>query len=362
MKYCKKCWTPNTRPRITFNQEGVCDACQWAKEKETVDWQERLDYFKKLCDRYRGNGKDHDCIVPWSGGKDSIYVAYKMKELGMNPLLMTIIPHLETDIGRWNRENLCPEFEHYEIRLNANKYRDLAKKYFIEDGRPKHPWECAISAVVISQAAKLNIPFVIYGEDGGQEYGGSSQKKDEWKKPVSREHLMKFYYQNKLDWNLPKFDFNLFFTQWSKFENWQPTKHGDFAEAKGMKTEPERSIATFTSTNQLSDKLQDLHTYLMFLKFGFGRCTSDVGIAIREGWMGRETGLLHIEEYDHEFSDEYLVDYLKYFKMTRPEFAAVLKKFATERPRFTVKSLLVKTDDIHYVLDGKMKQIRRDCL
>ena len=175
IKFCKKCFVPSTRPRITFNEQGICNACDWSEEKKNINWDKRKRFFETLCDRYRGNGREADCIVPWSGGKDSIYVAYKMREFGMTPLLVTVLPHLETEIGEWNRKNMCKDFEHLEITLSEDKYRSLAKKYFIEDGRPKHPWETAISAVIINQAIKLGIPFIIYGEEGEQEYGGSSR-------------------------------------------------------------------------------------------------------------------------------------------------------------------------------------------
>jgi hypothetical protein len=268
-------------------------------------------------------------VVPFSGGKDSIYVAYKMKEFGMTPQLVTVLPHLETEIGEWNRKNLCPEFERFEIKLSEDKYRDLAKRYFIEDGRPKHPWETAISAAIIDWANKFGPKLIMYGEEGEQEYGGASREADRWALPVDKEYLMKYYYQNHLDWEMPSDeDFGkMFFTQWSRFENWNPTKHIEFAIDKGMGVRDKRSVGTFTFSCQLSDKLQDLHAYLMFVKFGFGRCTSDVNIAIRDGLFDRMTGLEHIENYDGEFPNEYLQEYLDYFDMTHDEFTETINKF-----------------------------------
>jgi len=334
IKFCTECYTPSTRPRITFNSEGVCNACQWAKEKKTIDWDKRQRRFGEICDTFRGNGSQPDCIVPWSGGKDSIYVAYKMLDFGMKPLLMTVLPHLETEIGKWNRQHMCPspKFEHLEIALNEDKYRSLAKKYFIEQGRPKHPWETAISAAVINQAHKMNIPFVIYGEEGEQEYGGDTGEKDKWSQPVTKDYLMQYYWQDNLDWEIPpegEFE-KMFFTQWSRFENWSPTKHGNEAVARGMRTEPVRSIGTFTQINQLSDKLQNLHAYLMFVKFGFGRCTSDVAIGIRDGWIDKAEGLEWIETYDGELPNLDYGDYLDYFDMSDKEYIDTICKFGNK--------------------------------
>lgn len=360
LMFCKECFTPSTRPRITFDENGVCNACNWAKEKKNVNWEKRQKFFGELCDRYRGNGKDPDCIVPWSGGKDSIYVAYKMLDFGMTPLLVTVVPHLELPIGQWNRENMCKKFQHLNINLKEDKYRELARKYFIEDGRPKHPWECAISATILSQAVRLNIPFIIYGEEGEQEYGGSTREKDRWNKPVDLKYLTKFYWQEgKNDWQIPTHEQfrNLFFTQYSRFENWQPYKHADFAIVKGMRTEPVRNIGTFTGTAQLSDKLQDLHAYLMFLKFGFGRCTSDVAIAIRDGWTNQEEGLEWIETYDGEAPNRYLNEYLEYFNMTYNEFVEVLEKHANMN--LLEQANLPKAKHVFYLKEWVAKHRRK---
>ena len=331
LRWCAHCWIPSTRPRITFSERGWCNSCEWNEEKKTLNWQERWSKLEEICDRYRHKDGSPDVIVGFSGGKDSIYVSYALKErLGMHPLLVTVLPHLETDIGKWNRFNMCPDFERMNIELKEEKYRDLAKFHFEDTGRPKHPWETAISAVIINQAVKLGIPFIMYGEEGEMEYGGSSREKDRWMLPCDKEYLMYFYWQEKLDWDIPSDEefSKIFFTQLSRFENWMPFKHAEFAKVKGMKALETRSIGTFTSDSQLSDKLQDLHTFLMWLKFSFGRCTSDVCIAIRDGRLERDEGLELIENFDGEFANIYLADYLDYFRMDKNQFNFTLMKHA----------------------------------
>lgn len=332
MRYCTKCFMPDTRPRITFDTNGVCNACNWWEKKKWIDWDARQAFFGTICDRYRGNGRVADCIVPWSGGKDSIYVAYQMKEkFGMTPLLVHVRPHLPHPIGEWNYEHMCPGFERLEINLKEEKYRDLALHYFKTQGRPKHPWECAISAVVLSQAKKLGLPLVVYGEEGEQEYGGSDREKDNWKLPVSEEYLREIYYQgNQLDWEMPSGEefSGLWFTQYSRFENWSPSTHAHFAIAKGMRTESVRNVGTFTGHSQISDVLQDLHVYLMFVKFGFGRATSDGCIGLREGWTNRDEVLEWIEAYDGEAPNKYLKDYLDYFDLSHDEFVDIVNSHA----------------------------------
>lgn len=54
MKYCKRCVMPDTRPGITFNEEGICSACQSYDNRKNVDYKKRFEELKTLCDKYRG--------------------------------------------------------------------------------------------------------------------------------------------------------------------------------------------------------------------------------------------------------------------------------------------------------------------
>ena len=54
MKYCKKCTMPDTRPGITFDEEGVCSACRHFESRKNIDWDKRWKEFEALCDKYRG--------------------------------------------------------------------------------------------------------------------------------------------------------------------------------------------------------------------------------------------------------------------------------------------------------------------
>ena len=85
----------STRPRITFDDRGWCNACQWMEEKKSFDFKPRIDELKELSNKYRSTTGNFDCIVPVSGGKDGSYVAYNLKhKYGMNPLAVTVRPAL----------------------------------------------------------------------------------------------------------------------------------------------------------------------------------------------------------------------------------------------------------------------------
>ncbi len=111
IKFCKKCIMPNTRPRIIFDDKGICNACQHSEKKKIIDWESRKQDFLKLVDKIKIESKNkksnYDCIVPWSGGKDSTSIALKLKFVyRLNPLLVTFSPLMVNECGEFNRNEL----------------------------------------------------------------------------------------------------------------------------------------------------------------------------------------------------------------------------------------------------------------
>ena len=74
-----------------------------------------------------------------------------------------------------------------------------------------------------------------------------------------------------------------------------------------------------------------LHTYMMYLKFGFGRATQDAGIEIRRGAMTRDQGLNLVKLYDNHYPIEFIDQYLDYFKMKKKEFDRIIDFWANKK-------------------------------
>ena len=104
IKFCKKCTISNQRPRIQFDEKGICSACKFALFKRTkIDWDLRRKELINLLDKHRKADGSYDVVVPCSGGKDGSFVAHRLKhEYGMNPLCVTWSPLASTDLGREN--------------------------------------------------------------------------------------------------------------------------------------------------------------------------------------------------------------------------------------------------------------------
>ena len=68
VKFCTKCVMSNQRPRITFDEEGVCSACRNSENyKDKIDWNQREEQLLRLLDKHRSKNGDWDVVVPSSG-------------------------------------------------------------------------------------------------------------------------------------------------------------------------------------------------------------------------------------------------------------------------------------------------------
>jgi len=224
--------------------------------------------------------------------------------------------------------------------------RELNKTGLIEMGFPYYGWLTAIHSAPVRIAAKMGVGLIFYGEDGEVEYGGTT---DTDKKPIFDVHYMKKIYleggyDKVLDRaNLSQKDLHFFrfpadqelkeqpidITHWSYFENWDPYRNYLIAkEHCGLQEAEQSNVGTFTNFSQNDQALYALHTYLMYLKFGFGRANQDASIEIRRGAMDREQAVNLVRLYDGHYPEEFLSTYLDYYQMSQSEFDAVLAKWA----------------------------------
>ena len=166
----------NQRPRIVFNEDGVCSACVYAKMKEEhIDWGKREEELLKLLDNHRSKDGSYDCIVPGSGGKDSAFTAHKLKhKYGMNPLTITWAPFIYTSIGWDNYVRFKDSgFDNMLFFPNGIIHRKLSRLGFEFVGDNFLPFIYGQKSYAFHVAVKHQVPLIFYGESGEVEYGGS---------------------------------------------------------------------------------------------------------------------------------------------------------------------------------------------
>jgi N-acetyl sugar amidotransferase len=175
VKFCRKCVVSNQRPRLVFDEDGVCSACHFAEYKHNkIDWTAREKELKKLLEKHRSNDGSYDIIVPSSGGKDSGLVAHQLKhKWGMNPLTVTWSPFVYTDIGRKNFHAFIDSgFDNILATPNGELHRKLSKLSFLTVGDAWQPFTYGQAGYAFHIALKFGIKLVFFGENGEAEYGG----------------------------------------------------------------------------------------------------------------------------------------------------------------------------------------------
>lgn len=347
VSWCNNCLAMSTRPRITFDERGWCNACRWMEKKKTLDWDQREEELKSLLDKHRREDGVFDCLVPVSGGKDGSYVAYKLKhEYGMSPLCLTVTPALPLKLGEENLRSFVESgYDHMSINPGFEAMRKLNRVGFEEMGFPYFGWLVAIHTVVVRMAQKMGIGLIFYGEDGEVEYGGTNETDRD---PIFDTHYMRkiylagghdkvldrsgltekelYFFRFPEEEELEQFPIDI--THWSYFENWDPYRNYLVAkEHCGLKEAEVTNAGTFTNFAQNDQALYALHTYIMYLKLGFGRANQDASIEIRRGAMDRDQAVNLVRLYDGTPPQDFIDTYLEYFQMSKEEFDAVLDRW-----------------------------------
>lgn len=357
--FCKQCVMSNQRPAsavefkhtgqskkttMHIDSEGVCDACRTAEQKLKIDWKSREEQLLRLLDKYRRSDGSYDCLVPGSGGKDSAFQAHILKyKYGMNPLTVTWPPILYTDYGYKNWQNWVDVGGFDNIKFTRNgRVMKLLTKLSIEN--LLHPFQTFILGqknLGPKMAAKFNIPLVFYGENEAEygnpiaenttslrdkSYFSANNLNDIYLGGVSVKELRERYNLtlNDLSPFLPPTeeelrnrDINVHYLGY--YLKWTPQEVYYYAvENTGFKARPFRTQGTYSKYNSIDDKIDDLHYYTTFVKFGIGRATYDASQEIRNKHLTREEGVALVNKFDGEFPDRYFNEIMYYIEM-KPE-------------------------------------------
>ena len=351
VKYCTKCTVSNQRPRIAFDEQGVCSACNYAVYKRTkVDWAERERELADLCGRHRRQDGSYDVIVPCSGGKDGSFVAHQLKhKYGMHPLTVTWSPLLKTDIGRRNLDAFVQSgFDNIFGQPNGAVTRLLTKLSVLHLGDPFQPFIYGQTNFPLRVAVQYGIPLIVYGENGEVEYGGDMKNAFRPTRDIQdhdghyfsgmppefwREHGVSE--QDLYPFKAPKYDqlmsrrVEIHFFGYYRF--WDPQENFYYCtEHTGFTPNTERTEGTYSKYASLDDRIDGFHYYLGFVKFGIGRTTSDTAHEIRDGKITREEGIALVRRYDGEFPRRYLRDFLDYCDIGEEQCQAIIDSWRAE--------------------------------
>ena len=348
MRYCKNCLYPeNSKPTIIFDDHGVCSGCNYhnSRKDQDVDWDERREMFKEIVSEAKAmaneRGNAHDCIVPVSGGKDSHFQVWLLKEkYGLNPLLVSFNHGFNTPAGIRNLNNLIEKSGCDAIVYTAgvDSVRKISGYMLEKVGDLTWHYHAGIRTLPFKIAVEKNIPLIVWGEHGFAELTGIVSLKDfveftKWNRVehdmrgIEAEHLIGYNgitradidpYIYPDDVSLDKVEVRGIYI--SNFFKWDAEDHAMLMRDEwnfGYITY--KRDRTFSLYSKIEDHANDVHDYLKYLKFGYGRATDDASMAIRHGRITRAEGLKLVKEYDSR-EPRTLQFYCEFLGITTTEF------------------------------------------
>lgn len=355
VKFCSRCVMSNQRPNSTvefkhtkeskkvamkIDSNGVCDACRTAELKEKINWRERERELIELLNRFRSKDGSYDCLVPGSGGKDSAYQSHILKyKYGMNPLTVTWPPILYTDYGYRNWKNWTDSgFDNITFTRNGKVMKLLTKLSILNLFHPFQTFILGQKNLAPKVAARFGISLIFYGENEA-EYGNpiadnATSIRD--KSYYSFSHLDEIFLggvsvKELIErYNLSLHDLSAFLPAKARdleksnldihylgyYLKWIPQEVYYYAvENTGFKARPFRTQGTYSKYNSIDDKIDDLHYYTTYIKFGIGRATYDASQEIRNKHIIREEGMKLVQRFDGEFPDRYFNEVMEYLEI-----------------------------------------------
>lgn len=357
--YCKRCVMSNQRPgsrpehahtpeqavqTLNIDEEGVCDACRHAERKEEIDWDARRRELEALCDEHRRDDGRFDCIVPGSGGKDSVVAAWTLKhEFGMHPLTCTWPPLLYTEYGRRNFERWVRHFANVTVKPSGEVHALLTRLAIENLLHPFQPFIIGQKNLAPKVALQYDVPLVFYGENEA-EYGNPLADNDTSLRArayftydrldslflggvsvaaLQRDHGLSLsdlapYLPARPD-DLESSGIEVRYLGY--YLKWNPQEAYYLAAAKtGFEARPFRTEGTYSRYNSIDDKIDDLHYYTTFQKYGLGRASYDASQEVRNGHIDREEAVALVAKFDGEVPRRYTEEVLDVIGMTPDRF------------------------------------------
>ncbi len=356
LNYCKSCIMPDSKPDLSFDEDGVCNACRNYENRSKINWEKRKAELNQLLEKYRS--KDNfswDCIVPVSGGKDSTYQVIRILQLGLNPLCVTSTTCDLSELGRKNIDNIKRlGVDYVEFSPNPLVRAKLNRVGLIEVGDISWPEHVGIFTIPVRAAVQFNVPLIIWGENSQNEYGGPAASVESnilnrrWleefggllgmrvtdligQEGIEEKHLIPYNYPT--DEELSKTGVTGLFL--GHYLPWDGMSNTLISQANGFISYEKIVEGSMVNYENLDNHQTGIHDYFKYLKFGFGRATDLACIHIRRGRLNREDGISIAKNLDGKFPWEYLgkslEEILNPLNISLDEFMKLCDQFTNKR-------------------------------
>ena len=377
---CTKCYFPNTKPSLYFNEKNVCNACKYQVHYDNeINWDKKLQNFHELCKEIKNNKtSDYDCIIPVSGGKDSTYQTHLITKIGeLKPLLVSFEPSRPTEVGKYNLNNLTKSFNCDLIQLKKSQetYKKLSRIGLDVVGDHEWPNHVGIFCWPVQIAFIHNIKTIFYGESTGiiglgrweelvneriidrkwvEEHSGMNglRLNDilEFDKTIKKKDLTSYVYPDenlmKEKKIIPLFTGNYF--------KWDHQKIINFIEKEySWKRDVKPTDGDYANFEDIDCGFMAMHQYFKFIKYGYGRATDHASYEIRHGRMTKEQAKELIINHEGKIPRTHFREFLDYLEIDEEYFIKI-------RNKFTNPILFKKGNDQELLMDKNNELILED--
>ena len=356
MKRCTKRLTKETVDTITFNEFGVCSVCRQVEfKKEKIDWLDRGRQMQEMIARHKGKGL-YDCIVPYSGGKDSVFqLWYIVKELKLKPLVIRY--------NHWGYRPLVVEnntkvfkqlgVDVVEFTPNFHVVRELMLESLKRRG--DFCWHChtGIYSGVMHMAVRFETPLIFWGESTAEYHSWYTfeemEEVDEKRfnrlmnqgitaddmfeflqGRVERRDLWMFDYPKRKDLIKLKVESICL----GNYIEWNTKQNVDIIKRElGWKGQDVEGVPPQYDYEKIECTFQGMRDYAKYVKRGYGRTNHLATIDIRNGDLCRQEALVLEAQYDGKRPAS--IDwFLNILQISESEFYEILEKHQVHPWRF----------------------------
>lgn len=341
---CSRCMLPETHETIVFDGNGVCNVCRGQEYKqEKVDWAKRKTELLELIEKYRGK-YDYDCLVPFSGGKDSTFTLYNLVvEHKLKPLVVQFDHGFMRPNLRANNERTFKKLGVDSISFKPNWH--VVRKLMMESLKRKGDfcWHChtGIFSYPMQLAVKFNVPLLFWGEPSAEYTSYYSYEEPE---EVDEKRFNRFVnlginaddmegmIEGVTARDLAPFRYpalkelrrvGVRSVCLGSFIPWDVKKQVELIRSElGWEGDKVEGVPSEYPYEKIECFLQGVRDYLKFIKRGYGRTAHLASIDIRNGRLDRATAQRLVAENDGKRPAS-LDIFLKYLDISEEEFNAI---------------------------------------
>ena len=346
MKYCSRCVMPETHETMVFDEEGVCNVCRQHEYKhDKVDWKKKEEDLTELIDQYRGK-YSYDCIIPFSGGKDSTFtVYYLVKKYDLKPLVVSFDHGFMRPKTLENNERTIRKLgvDYLKFRVSWNVYRKAMLESLKRKGDFCWPCHTGIFAYPMQIAVKHKIPLIFWGEPTAEYTSYYSYDKPEEvdEKRFNRYTnlgIMAEDMEGMLDESVTLRDLEPFRYPPLKelralkyrsvclgsYIPWDIKKQTEVIKRElGWQEDEVEGVPPGYGYEKVECMMQGVRDYCKYIKRGYARATHLTSIDIRNKRLTREEALKIVERYEGKRPASLDV-FLRLLEITEEEFMEII--------------------------------------